>query len=264
MGWQLLAWRAWRLIRTRYGIAVLATAIAGRIRFSLNAILAGQASHIFFVPAILVASALGGWAPGILATVLGLLGGIYFVADFRSVLPGDIINAFVFAAVGVGASWRGELLRRSRLAAAASAEEALAREAHVKSILDTIPDAMVVVDERGAVQSFSAAAERLFGYSSADVVGKNVKMLMPSPYRESHDGYIGRYLRTGERRIIGVGRIVVASARIIRHFRSNSAPARYAHAINVSSPGSFVISPNASIPKRSCRNYRPNSCTCRA
>src|SRR6185437_3715075 len=105
-------------------------------------------------------------------------------------LSGDIVDAAVFALVGVGASWRGELLRRSRLAASASAEAALAREAHVKSILDTIPDAMIVIDEHGAIQSFSAAAERLFGYSSADVVGKNVRMLMPSPYRESHDSYI--------------------------------------------------------------------------
>jgi two-component system sensor kinase FixL len=209
MGGQPLAWRAWRLIRTPYGIAVWASAIAGGIRFALDTILSGQASHIFFVPAILVASAIGGWGPGILATILGLFLGVYFVADFRTVLPGDIINAFIFAAVGVGASWRGELLRRSQLAAAASAEEALAREAHVKSILDTIPDAMIVIDEKGIVQSFSAAAERLFGYSSADVVGKNVRMLMPSPYRENHDGYIERYLRTGERKIIGVGRIVV-------------------------------------------------------
>ena len=66
-------------------------------------------------------------------------------------LPGDMITAFAFAGVGVGASWRGELLRRSRRAAAVSAEEALAREAHVKSILDTIPDAMIVIDERGVV-----------------------------------------------------------------------------------------------------------------
>jgi two-component system sensor kinase FixL len=209
MGWQLMAWRAWRLIRTPYGIAVLAVAIAGGVHFSLEKILSGQASYIFFIPAILVASALGGWGPGILATILGLFGAAYFVAEFRPVLPGDIINAFVFAAVGVGASWRGELLRRSRLDAAASAEAALAREAHVKSILDTIPDAMVVIDESGAVQSFSAAAERLFGYSSEEVVGKNVKILMPSPYRERHDDYLDRYLRTGERKIIGVGRIVV-------------------------------------------------------
>ena len=59
------------------------------------------------------------------------------------------------------------------------------------------------------MQSFSVAAERLFGYGPNEVIGKNIKMLMPSPYRESHDGYLERYLRTGERRIIGIGRVVV-------------------------------------------------------
>ena len=77
------------------------------------------------------------------------------------------------------------------------------------SILNTVPDAMIVIDERGIIQSFSSAAERLFGFVAADVVGKNVKLLMPSPYRENHDSYLERYLRTGERRIIGIGRVVV-------------------------------------------------------
>ena len=89
----------------------------------------------------------------------------------------------------------------------------LAREAHLQSILDTVPDAMIVIDEQGLIQSFSAAAERLFGYSAAEVLGKNVKMMMPSPYREGHDGYLARYLRTGERRIIGIGRVVVGERR---------------------------------------------------
>ncbi len=84
-----------------------------------------------------------------------------------------------------------------------------AREAHLKSILETIPDAMIVIDGRGIMQSFSTAAQRLFGYEPHEVVGKNVKMLMPSPYRENHDGYVERYLRTGEKRIIGIGRVVV-------------------------------------------------------
>jgi two-component system sensor kinase FixL len=83
------------------------------------------------------------------------------------------------------------------------------REAHLKSILETVPDAMIVIDERGIVQSFSVAAERLFGYAPNEVIGRNIKMMMPSPYRENHDGYIERYLRTGERRIIGIGRVVV-------------------------------------------------------
>jgi PAS domain S-box-containing protein len=83
-----------------------------------------------------------------------------------------------------------------------------AREAHLRSILDTVPEAMVVIDEGGKVTSFSAAAERLFGYAADEVCGRNVRMLMPSPDREAHDGYISHYLTTGERRIIGYGRIV--------------------------------------------------------
>src|SRR3546814_6221019 len=69
---------------------------------------------------------------------------------------------------------------------------------------------MIVIDERGKMLSFSAAAERLFGYTQAEVLGANVSMLMPSPYRERHDGYLERYLTTGERRIIGIGRVVFA------------------------------------------------------
>jgi two-component system sensor kinase FixL len=96
------------------------------------------------------------------------------------------------------------------LTASKRAEQGLiAREAHLKSILETVPDAMIVIDERGAICSFSLAAERLFGYQAAEVIGKNVRMLMPSPYRENHDEYLERYARTGERHIIGIGRIVV-------------------------------------------------------
>jgi len=83
-----------------------------------------------------------------------------------------------------------------------------AREAHLRSILDTVPDAMVVIDEAGLITSFSAAAEELFGYKADEVAGRNVRMLMPNPHREAHDGYINHYLRTGERRIIGFGRFV--------------------------------------------------------
>jgi two-component system sensor kinase FixL len=82
------------------------------------------------------------------------------------------------------------------------------REEHLKSILATVPDAMIVIDEKGVILSFSNAAERLFGYAEADVTGKNVSLLMPSPDRERHDGYIERYLATGVPRIIGIGRIV--------------------------------------------------------
>ncbi|MBV9289896.1 MAG: PAS domain S-box protein, partial [Hyphomicrobiales bacterium] len=82
------------------------------------------------------------------------------------------------------------------------------REAHLRSILDTVPEAMIVIDEQGLVTSFSAAAAALFGYRPEEVLGRNVKMLMPEPYRREHDDYIANYLRTGEARIIGYGRLV--------------------------------------------------------
>jgi two-component system sensor kinase FixL len=66
----------------------------------------------------------------------------------------------------------------------------------------------VVIDEKGIVQSFSAAAERLFSYKESDLIGKNVSMLMPQPYRDEHDRYVQRYLATGEKRIIGIDRVV--------------------------------------------------------
>ena len=87
------------------------------------------------------------------------------------------------------------------------------REAHLQSILATVPDAMVVIDERGQILSFSAAAERMFGFAEAEVVGENVSMLMPSPDREKHDGYLGNYMKTGERKIIGIGRVTTARHR---------------------------------------------------
>jgi two-component system sensor kinase FixL len=90
-----------------------------------------------------------------------------------------------------------------------AAETALARsELHLRSILATVPDAMIVIDDQATILSFSAAAERLFGWSETDVVGRNVAILMPSPDRERHDDYLHHYLKTGERRIIGIGRIV--------------------------------------------------------
>jgi two-component system, LuxR family, sensor kinase FixL len=90
---------------------------------------------------------------------------------------------------------------------------AAGESAMLRSILETVPDAMVVIDQHGVVQQFSKAAERLFGWRAEDVCGQNVRVLMPTPYHEQHDGYLARYLATGERRIIGIGRVVVGQRR---------------------------------------------------
>ena len=96
--------------------------------------------------------------------------------------------------------------RRSQAAVAESS-------ARLASILATVPDGLVVIDEKGLIETFSSAAERLFGYKAEEMIGRNVEILMPSPYRENHDGYLQRYHRTGERRNIGIGRVVVGQRR---------------------------------------------------
>jgi two-component system sensor kinase FixL len=97
---------------------------------------------------------------------------------------------------------------REQLLVAADESAAL-----LQAILATVPDAMIVIDEQGVITTFSAVAEELFGYSEAEVIGQNVKILMPDPDRAAHDGYIANYLRTGEGRIMGSGRVVEAMRR---------------------------------------------------
>jgi two-component system sensor kinase FixL len=79
----------------------------------------------------------------------------------------------------------------------------------LRALLDAAVDAIIVIDDRGAITTFNPAAERLFGYAAADVLGKPVDLLMPEPYHSEHQGYVDRYLATGEPRIIGIGREVV-------------------------------------------------------
>jgi len=86
-------------------------------------------------------------------------------------------------------------------------------EARWRAIVDSAVDAIIVIEAHGNIEAFNPAAERMFGYAEAEVIGRNVTMLMPSPFREEHDGYLTRYLETGERRIIGIGREVTARRR---------------------------------------------------
>jgi two-component system sensor kinase FixL len=205
----LTHWLFLRQHAFRYLLAPLAVAVAFLARLALTPVLHDASPYLLFIPAVLVAGGLGGLGPGLLATGLSIVLGFFVVATSSSTSVAEITNAALFAMIGAGIAWSGEQLQRNRIQAANSTREALAREAHLASILETVPDAMIVIDEHGIVQSFSTAAERLFGYARSEVIGKNIKMLMPSPYRENHDDYMSRYMRTGERRIIGIGRLVV-------------------------------------------------------
>jgi two-component system, LuxR family, sensor kinase FixL len=81
-------------------------------------------------------------------------------------------------------------------------------EARLASMLDTAVDGVVVIDERGVILAFNKACETLFGYGAAEVLGRNVRCIMPPRYAVEHDGYLAHYRDTGERRIIGIGREV--------------------------------------------------------
>jgi len=138
--------------------------------------------------------------------------GCYFDIQYRVHRHSDAghwvraLGAIVAGADGGPARLSGVMIdidREKRLE-----DELRTRERHFRSILDTVPDAMIVIDEYGIMHFFSSAAERQFGYSEPEAIGKNISQLMPEPVRSRHDGYLARYLKTGERRIIGIGRIV--------------------------------------------------------
>ena len=98
---------------------------------------------------------------------------------------------------------RMQLELKQRIQELAQAEE------RMRSVVNHVVDGIITIDDRGEVQSFNPAAERIFGYLGSEVIGRNVKMLMPEPYHGEHDGYVANYLDSGQAKIIGIGREVV-------------------------------------------------------
>jgi two-component system sensor kinase FixL len=159
-----------------------------------------------FVPIVIAASLLGGLGPGLMAAALSLAAALAFAGNGA---PMGRATPYMFAIIGVGSAFCGEWSLRARRRGAEASRALAEREAHLRSIYDTAPDALIVIDEHGLIQAFSAGAEEMFGWTAADVLGRNVSMLMPEPQRSEHDSYIEHYLRTGEKRIVGVGRVVI-------------------------------------------------------
>jgi PAS domain S-box-containing protein len=146
--------------------------------------------------------------------------------EARTVLAGgllfsSLLGVFLLSATGRTATIERVVLERTAELEAANAsleneiaahqrtEEALTEsEARTRAIVETAAEGVITIDERAVVQAFNAAAERLFGYQAAEVIGHNVNMLQPEPYHSHHDSYIQSYLRTGVAKIIGISREV--------------------------------------------------------
>jgi two-component system sensor kinase FixL len=144
------------------------------------------------------------------ALALVLAAGVALAPE--SMFPASIqlVFALAFALLGLAAiAWLLRSVLSLREEADETAETLLERDAHLQSILDTVLDATIVIDTNGKMLSFNASAVRQFGYTAEEVIGSNVSVLMPEPYREQHDSYLARYLDTGEKRIIGLDRVVV-------------------------------------------------------
>src|SRR5581483_1147645 len=185
-----------------YGVAALSVGLTFALRLMLHHYFEGRTFTVIYVPVVVIAAFVGGRGPAIFATLLCLASSGFFLGQSLYTNPANLIDVSAFALLGPILGVIGNRLQRE-------SEDVRHRQEQLQSVLDTIPEAMVVIDERGIMRSFSVAAERLFGWSAAEAIGKNVSILMPAPYRQEHDGYLERYRKTGERRIIGIGRIVV-------------------------------------------------------
>lgn len=192
-----------------YLAALVVSALGVGVRVGLGPVIGDKAAFAVFVPGILFSAILGGVGPGLLAVVLSTLLAIW-LGEPSSSSAQTITILFVYAMIGGLIVWMGETLRSMGRRASDAELKLDRREEQIRSIFSTVPDAAIVIDSEGRIVSFNTAAERQFGYKEQDVQGKNVNCLMPQPYKGQHDGYLHRYFQTGERRIIGTGRVVAA------------------------------------------------------
>jgi two-component system sensor kinase FixL len=188
-------------------IAAIGIAVAAGLCVLFPNVFGGGAIIPLFALVVLGSASVGGRPTGLLALLLGAAALIVCSSlGIQRPSSGELVVA---VALGLSLTYAGGVLQGAKEAAFATQRKLADRDAHLRSILDTLPDATVVIERDGTIVSFNNAAIRQFGYAEAEVLGQNVRILMPEPYKGEHDGYMQRYLRTGERRIIGVDRVVV-------------------------------------------------------
>ncbi|MQU99441.1 PAS domain S-box protein, partial [Sinorhizobium meliloti] len=209
-----IEWTQWgrRVVRWRgdgvaaYIVAAIVTSSVLAIRM-IRAEPIGEGLLFSFIPAILVVALIGGRNPILFAAGLSLVAAVSH-QQITSADGPSVVELLVFGSAVLLIVALGEVLEAARRAIDRTEDVVRARDAHLRSILDTVPDATVVSATDGTIVSFNAAAVRQFGYAEEEVIGQNLRILMPEPYRHEHDGYLQRYMATGEKRIIGIDRVV--------------------------------------------------------
>jgi two-component system sensor kinase FixL len=186
----------------------LLTALATLGVHQLSGSFFSHSVYLFCLPALLICAGLGGFPAGMSVTVLLAAGG--FVADLYGGMPAPerFGRAALFLLLGAAVAYAGGRVRKAVLLWRGRLDRLEEREAILRSSLDAVPDATVVIDEEGLVITFSHAAELLFGWASDDICGQSVEALMPKAEADAHEGYVHRYVQTGERRVIGSSRQV--------------------------------------------------------
>jgi PAS domain S-box-containing protein len=228
----------------RYGAAAGVTATAAAARLLIDQVSTIDLPFLVFFPAVLASALWFGLGPALFSTLFScaIVAWLWLPPEGLAVTGASAIQGLVLFGLSgalmaglVESSRRGHARDRAIDAARreadqhqlwqAAAEQQLAalsqavdarteelneRDALMRAIVETAVDAILTIDERGVVRSFNPAAERMFGYAAAEVVGHNVDRLMPAPHRERHDAYLAQYRSSGVRKIIGIGREIAA------------------------------------------------------
>ena len=189
-------------------LSVLVLALGAGIGLIFDLESGRHESNVFLLPAIVLAAGLGGLVPGVVLTTLAVMVDAttdYAISGYEARL---IWKNIAFAGTGILMSVGGHLFRQALINAAKVNLEIQRREADLRAIVDTVPDSLVMVDHEGIIVRFSPGAQQQFGWDVEEVVGQNISMLMPSPYREQHPDFFKRQIDTRASSVLGRPRLL--------------------------------------------------------